>query len=85
VRYDVAILPAALKQLQALPKKDRQRIRDRIDSLAEDPRPPRVKALKGGEGYLRLRVGDYRVVYAVHDDQLLVVVIRVAHRREAYR
>jgi len=85
VSHDVAILPAALKQLQALSKKDRQRVLDRIDTLAKDPRPPGVKRLKGGEGYLRLRVGDYRIVYEVRDDQLLVLVIRVAHRREAYR
>ncbi len=83
--YDAAILPAALKQLKALPKRDRQRIRDRINGLAENPRPPQVKVLKGREGYLRLRVGDYRVIYEVRDDQLLVLVVRVAHRREAYR
>jgi len=54
-----------------------------IALLAEDPRPPAARALKGRPG-LRVRVGDYRIIYAVHDDVLLVVVVMLGHRREVY-
>ena len=57
----------------------------KIDELAENPRPAGLKKLKGPAGFLRIRVGDYRVIYCVHDDVLIVLVVRIAHRREAYR
>lgn len=83
--YTVAILPVALRQLQALDAPVRTRIRARIDSLAYDPRPHGVKALQGDPGTLRLRVGDYRVLYRIENARLIVLVIAVAHRREVYR
>jgi mRNA interferase RelE/StbE len=62
----------------------RQRVREAIDALAEDPRPPGATKL-AGRGDYRVRVGDYRVVYAVDDAERLVLVARIAHRREVYR
>ncbi len=61
-----------------------QRLGARIDALADDPRPPSATKLVGSE-YWRVRVGDYRVVYDIHDDELIVLVVRIAHRREVYR
>ncbi len=85
-RYAVATLPAALRTLQSLPPNIRERIRDRLDALATDPRPHGIKALQGGaKGYLRLRVGDYRAIYRVDDDRLSVLVVAVGHRRDVYR
>lgn len=63
----------------------RRRIQAAIDRLAEEPRPPGVRALKGRPGEMQIRVGDYRVVYTIHDDHLLVLVVEVGHRREVYR
>jgi mRNA interferase RelE/StbE len=83
--YAVSILPVALRQLRALDASARARIRARIDALGQDPRPHGVKALQGDPGTLRLRVGDYRVLYRVEDERLVVLVVTVAHRREAYR
>ena len=83
--YTVELKPAAVRDLKAIPERDRKRIKTRIDALAENPRPHGVKALQGGESYLRLRVGDYRILYTVLDQVLLVVVIRIGNRREAYR
>jgi len=60
-------------------------LRPRIDALADGPRPAGAKKLKGGGELWRIRVGDYRIVYAVRDRILLVLVVRVAHRREVYR
>lgn len=85
-KYIVTIIPSALRTIQSLPRPLRERIRDRIDSLAEYPRPHGVKSLQGGQkGCLRLRVGDYRIIYRVEDDRLLVTVLTVGHRREVYR
>jgi mRNA interferase RelE/StbE len=85
VAYTVELKAAAVRDLKAIPERERKRIKTRIDALADNPRPHGVKALQGGEGYLRLRVGDYRIIYTVLDQVLLVVVIRVGNRREVYR
>ena len=85
-RYTVTILPAALRVLRSLPRNIRTRIRGEIDSLADNPRPHGVKSLQGSQkGYLRVRVGDYRIIYRIEDDRLLVVVVGIGHRREVYR
>ncbi len=84
-RYRVEIGSKAQRQLRALPKRLRERIDIRILALAEDPRPPGVKKLQGAEDRYRIRVGDYRVIYTISDDVLLVLVVEVLNRREAYR
>lgn len=76
---------AAARQFAALPRKEQERLRARIDRLAENPRPAGVRKLAGEEGLYRLRSGDYRVIYTVQDEVLLVLVLKVGHRREAYR
>jgi len=83
--YRVALIPRAASELAALPREAQARIDARILALALNPRPPGVKKLKGEEGFYRSRVGDYRVVYSVHDKELLVLVVRIAPRSEAYR
>lgn len=82
--YSIRIRESAAKELRRVSKPDRARIVAAIDRLTETPRLG--AALKGGlRGLRRLRVGDYRVVYEVRDDELIVLVVRVAHRRDAYR
>ena len=58
---------------------------DAIEELAIDPRPPGCIQLKGGSGEYRVRVGDYRIIYEVQDGELIVLVLRLGHRREVYR
>jgi mRNA interferase RelE/StbE len=83
--YRVEIARRALKAIQALPKKEQQRVRAAIELLADSPRPPGCVALKGESSAYRVRVGDYRIVYEVHDRRLLIQVVRVGHRRQVYR
>lgn len=84
--YQVSILPEALRTLTKLDEGVRRRVAAKIDQLAENPRPSGAKALQGDrKGYLRIRVGDWRVVYRVEDDKLLVLVVRIGHRGEVYR
>ena len=85
MRYRIEILPSAKKELAALQSKDRKRIDKNILSLGDDPRPYGVKALKGGKNLYRLRVGDYRIIYEIRDRVLVVLIVRIGHRREVYR
>lgn len=83
--YRVSISPAATRALERLPRDARRRVRLRIEALATGPRPPGARALRGPERLLRIRVGDYRVVYRVVDATHAVQVVWVGHRKDAYR
>jgi mRNA interferase RelE/StbE len=82
--YRLLIKPTAVKELEALPAKDRRRIVPRIEGLASEPRPHGCEKLSGLEQY-RVRQGDYRVVYGVDDDARVVIVVKIGHRRDVYR
>ncbi len=82
--YNVLIKRSAAKELEVVPLKDRRRLIARIETLAENPRPEGVQKLSGEEKY-RLRQGDYRVLYEIVDEDLIVTVVRVGHRRDIYR
>lgn len=83
--WKIELTTTAVRQLRKLDGAVRRRIVAAIDRLAVTPRPVGVKALTGHPGLLRIRVGDYRVVYTVRDEQLVVLVIAATHRREIYR
>ena len=84
VIYSVRIKDSAAKELARLPRDARERLIKAIDGLGEQPMTGNL--LKGGlRGLRRLRIGSYRIVYEVLDEELVVLVVRVAHRREAYR
>lgn len=72
------------KELLSLEKTLREKIFIKIGFLAETPFPPGFQKLEGGKGY-RIRIGDYRVVYNILKDRLVILILKVAHRREAYR
>lgn len=71
--------------MSKLDKPIARRLLGAIEKLAQDPRPPGCIQLQGGAGELRIRVGDYRIVYDVYDTELVILVLRVGHRREIYR
>lgn len=83
--YRIELSPAAARQLRKLDPGARRRIQAAVELLAGEPRPPGAKNLVGGEGEWRVRTGDYRIVYEIHDGVLLVLVLAVGHRREVYR
>jgi mRNA interferase RelE/StbE len=82
--YQVALASSAEKELKKLSPPLITRIAPRLDKLASNPRPPGCKKLKGGDKEWRIRVGDYRVVYAIDDARLLVEVTRIRHRSAVY-
>ena len=84
-RYSVSIKPSAVKEIEAIStKKDRRRVVQRIRRLADDPRPPGCQKISGRDRY-RLRQGRYRILYSVHDQELVVFVVKVGHRKDVYR
>ena len=84
-KFRLFIKPSAVKDLEAIPlKRDRQRLIERLLKLAEDPRPFGSEKLSGQEKY-RLRQGRYRILYAIDDQDLVVHVVKVGHRKDVYR
>ena len=84
-KLDVVLKPAAIRDLRKLEKRDQRRIGEKIDALSTDPRPHGVEALKGKGGFLRARVGNFRIIYLLDDEAREIVIARVRHRRNAYR
>jgi mRNA interferase RelE/StbE len=84
-RYRVEIARRAIKALAALPRQEQQRVRAAVDLLADNPRPPGCTELTGEDATYRVRVGVYRIVYDVHDDRLVIQVVRIGHCRDVYR
>ncbi len=82
--YKVLIKPSAVQELEDILRHDRERIAQRIQKLAGNPRPPGCEKLSAEEKY-RVRQGEYRVIYAIDDAARTVLVVKIAHRREAYR
>jgi mRNA interferase RelE/StbE len=83
--YTIQFKQSAARELAVLPKSIQQRIKTKIDSLALNPHPPGSAKMEGAGNVYRIRIGDYRVVYSIDRGELIVLVIRVRHRREVYR
>lgn len=82
--FRIELRPAAIRALKKIHPEDKERIQGAIALLGQNPRPPKAVALSGRPGY-RVRVGDYRIIYTIQDDVLLVVVVNLGHRRDIYQ
>ncbi|MFN2304392.1 MAG: type II toxin-antitoxin system RelE family toxin [Anaerolineales bacterium] len=82
--YKIFFKKSVEKDFKVIPKKDLAKILERIEALAEDPRPPGCEKLSGRQKY-RLRQGRYRILYSVQDDELTIWVVKVGHRKDIYR
>jgi mRNA interferase RelE/StbE len=82
--YRLLIKPSAVKELEAVPTKDRRRLVARLRALSVDPRPSGCEKLSGRDLY-RIRQGDYRLLYSIEDQALIILVIKVGHRGGVYR
>jgi len=83
--YSVELTRTAEKQLRRIAKRDRSRVVDAIRSLADRPRPHGARKLQGYDDVHRIRVGKYRIVYEVFDDRVVVIILKVGHRKDIYR
>ena len=82
--FEVIFKQSVAKDLRQIPKKDIARILKRIEALRAEPRPPNVEKLSGQEKY-RIRQGVYRILYEIRDNELIIVVVKIGHRRDVYR
>jgi mRNA interferase RelE/StbE len=83
-KYNILIKPSAVKEIENIPRKDRLRIIQKIQELANIPRPQGCEKLTGKNRY-RIRQGVYRIVYSVSDRDLHIIVVKVGHRRDVYK
>jgi mRNA interferase RelE/StbE len=83
--YSILFTPRAERDFSTLERTVQQRLRRHIDRLGENPFPPGTKKLHVEEPYYRIRVGNYRVIYQVQAHELVVIVVKIGHRREVYR
>lgn len=83
-KYKIEIKESAVKELNSIPKKDLKKIVQKIRSLSDNPRPNGCVKISGQERY-RIRQGDYRILYSIENEILVVYVIKIGHRKEVYR
>ena len=85
MKYSVEFRPAVLKSIKRLPLKDLRRIKKRIDDLAENLPDPAKTKMKGDNSFHKIRSGDYRIIYEIHDDRLVILVVKIGHRKDVYK
>jgi mRNA interferase RelE/StbE len=85
VRYSVEFRPAVLKSMKRLPKKELRRIKKKIDGLSENLPAPATTKMKGNNPFHRVRAGNYRIVYQILEDRLVILVVKVGHRKDVYK
>jgi mRNA interferase RelE/StbE len=83
--YKITVKASARKELEKIQKANRETLVNAINSLAENPRPPGCKKLVNFDNHYRIRVGDYRVIYKIYDNELIVEVVKVGNRKDVYR
>ena len=83
--YAVKFRPAVEKNLKKLPKKELRRIKRKIDALAENLPNPATTKMKGNNNFHKIRTGDYRIIYEIHDDTLVILVAKIGHRKDIYK
>ena len=85
MKYRIEFKRSAAKALRKIPKSDQKRIADKIDDLSENLPDPATTKMKGDNPFHRIRVGDYRIIYEIHGHILLIVILKIGHRKEVYR
>ena len=85
MRYSVEFRPAVLKSMKRLPKKELRKIKKKIDGLAENLPDPATTKMKGNNPFHRVRTGNYRIVYQILENRLVILVVKVGHRKDVYK
>jgi len=83
--YRVEVKRTAAKELSKIPKHEQKRIAETIDRLAENLPNPETTKLKGNNPFHKIRVGNYRIIYEIQDDILLIIIVKIGHRKDIYR
>jgi len=83
--YRINVKRSAAKALKNIPKKDRKRIADKIDSLSENLPNPATTKMRGNNPFHKIRVGNYRIIYEIQNDILVILVVKIGHRKDIYK
>jgi mRNA interferase RelE/StbE len=83
--YTIKFRPSVEKDLRGLPHKELVRIKRKIDALAENLPDPTITKMKGNNKFHKIRAGDYRIIYEIHDNTLVILVAKIGHRKEIYK
>ena len=85
MKYSVEFRPAVLKSIKGHPRKDLRRIKKRIDELAENLPDPNTTKMKGNNTFHKIRSGDYRIIYEIHADRLVTLIVKIGHHKDIYK
>jgi mRNA interferase RelE/StbE len=85
MRYSVEFRPAVLKNLKQLPQKDLRRIKKKLDDLAENLPASVTSKMKGNNPFHKIGYGDYRIIYEIEGDRLVILVVKIGHRKDVYK
>ena len=83
--YSIEFRPAVLKSLKRFPKKDLVRIKKKIEELGQNFPDPNTTKMKGHNSFHKIRTGDYRIVYEIHNDRVVILIVKVGHRKDVYK
>jgi mRNA interferase RelE/StbE len=85
MQYSIEFRPAVLKSLKLLPKRDLVRIKKKIEELGSNLPEPNITKMKGNNPFHKIRSGDYRIIYELHNDILVILIVKVGHRKDVYK
>ncbi|MCK5543377.1 MAG: type II toxin-antitoxin system RelE/ParE family toxin [Desulfobacterales bacterium] len=85
MNYSIEFRPAVLKNLKRFPKKDLVRIKKKTEELGDNLPSPNVTKMKGNNPFHRIRSGDYRIIYEIHDDRVVILIVKVGHQKDVYK
>jgi mRNA interferase RelE/StbE len=83
--YSIEFRPAVLKSLKRFPKKDLVRIKKIIEELGQNLPEPNTTRMKGKNSFHKIRTGDYRIIYEIHDDRVVILIVKIGHRKDIYK
>jgi len=85
MEYSIEFRPAVLKSLKRFPKRDLVRIKKKIDELGRNLPEPNITKMKGNNPFHKVRIGNYRILYEIHNDSLVILIVKVGHRKDVYK
>ncbi|CCK80217.1 type II toxin-antitoxin system RelE family toxin [Desulfobacula toluolica] len=83
--YSIEFRPVVLKNMKKFPKRDLVRIKKKIEALGQNLPEPNTTKMKGNNSFHKIRSGDYRIIYEIHDDKLVILIVKVGHRKDIYK
>jgi len=85
MQYSIEFRPSVLKSLKRFPKRDLVRIKKKIDELASNLPNPNITKMKGNNSFHKIRSGDYRIIYEIHEEKVVILIVKIGHRKEVYK